>query len=44
MTAPLPRWVVLPGDPKPLKTWLAGQQAQASPETALPEDWPEDSR
>lgn len=43
-TGPLPRWTVLPGDPKPLKAWLAAQQAEASPETALPEDRPGESR
>jgi hypothetical protein len=41
---PLPRWTVLPGDPPLLKRWLADRQAEAAPDKALPEGWPEDPR
>lgn len=44
MTAPLPRWTVLPGDPEPLKRELAALAREADPEHATPEDWPEDPR
>jgi hypothetical protein len=36
------RWITLPGDPPQLKRWLAGRQAEANPETALPPDWPQE--
>ena len=35
---PLPRWVILPGDPAPLARWLAAQAAARG--EGLPEGWP----
>jgi hypothetical protein len=44
VTDPLPRWLVLPGDPPMLKRRLASRQAEDAPDKALPDDWPEDPR
>lgn len=33
---PLPRWVILPGDPKPLKAWLREKAAQDGTTTEMP--------
>jgi hypothetical protein len=41
---PLPRWVILPGDPEPLKDWLRARAVEDGTTTEMPPPDYEDQR